>query len=135
MLLRGSPTDFRKVVEALPGEPSGFGEVVGFSRYDLVLMDIGMPEVDGFEATRQIRAQESAKQAPRVPILALTAHAVKGYRERCLDAGCTGYLAKPVRKPALLEAVAAAIAAGRRGDGCPSGASPPATRRSGAFGS
>ena len=67
-------------------------------------MDVEMPEMDGLEATRLIRASGSA-----VPIVALTAHAVMGYRERCLEVGCTGYLAKPVRKRELLDGVAAAI--------------------------
>ena len=73
-------------------------------QFDLILMDVEMPEMDGLEATRLIRAGGSA-----VPIVALTAHAVMGYRERCLAVGCTGYLAKPVRKRELLEGVAAAL--------------------------
>jgi CheY-like chemotaxis protein len=73
-------------------------------QFDLILMDVEMPEMDGLEATRLIRAGGSS-----VPIVALTAHAVMGYRERCLAVGCTGYLAKPVRKRELLEGVAAAL--------------------------
>ncbi len=77
--------------------------------YDLVLMDVEMPEMDGLEATRAIRGIEVREGRPHVPIIALTAHAIKGYRSRCLQAGCNSYLAKPIRKQALLEAVEAAL--------------------------
>lgn len=83
---------------------------------DLVLMDIEMPEIDGLEATRRIRRHEATSGRQPVPILALTAHAVQGYRERCLSAGCSGYLSKPIRKHALLDAVAAALENVRGGD-------------------
>ena len=72
--------------------------------FDLILMDVKMSKMDGLEATRLIRAGGST-----VPIVALTAHAAMGYRERCLAVGFTGYLAKPVRKRELLEGVAAAM--------------------------
>ncbi len=64
--------------------------------YDLVLMDMQMPEMDGFEATHQIRELQSAF-GPRIPIVAMTAHAMKGDRERCLAAGMDAYLAKPIQ--------------------------------------
>ena len=76
---------------------------------DLILMDVEMPDIDGLEATRRIRAHEHDQRRVAVPILALTAHAVHGYRERCLSAGCTGYLSKPIRRPNLLSAVRAAL--------------------------
>ncbi|MBI4909154.1 MAG: response regulator [Acidobacteria bacterium] len=73
-------------------------------RYDLVLMDVQMPEMDGLETTRLIRAREGSS-GERLPILILTAHAMTGDRERCLDAGADGYLAKPVSLDRLIEAI------------------------------
>jgi two-component system, sensor histidine kinase and response regulator len=69
--------------------------------FDLILMDVQMPELDGFEATRRIRAAEQADGRRRTPIIAMTAHAMKGDRERCLDAGMDSYISKPVRAPEL----------------------------------
>ncbi|MGD9723893.1 MAG: response regulator [Pirellulales bacterium] len=77
--------------------------------FELVLMDCQMPDMDGFEAARHIRTHESASpfDAPRrrVPIVALTANAIKGDRERCLAAGMDGYLTKPIEPTTLVETV------------------------------
>jgi CheY-like chemotaxis protein len=79
-------------------------------RIDLVLMDIQMPEMDGLEATAAIRARERTC-GTRLPIVALTAHAMPGDRQRCLDAGMDGYVAKPVKAVELFEVIDRVMAA------------------------
>jgi len=69
--------------------------------YDLVLMDVQMPEMDGMEATRHIRTPLSSIPNRRIPIIAMTAHAMQGDKERCLEAGMDDYVAKPVSIQAL----------------------------------
>ncbi|MDE2484201.1 MAG: response regulator [candidate division NC10 bacterium] len=75
------------------------------ARYDLILMDVQMPEMDGFEATQAIRAWEREHNVGRAPIIAMTAHAIAGYREQCLQQGMDDYLTKPLRKDLLLQTV------------------------------
>jgi signal transduction histidine kinase/DNA-binding response OmpR family regulator len=76
--------------------------------FDVILMDVQMPEMDGLAATAAIRQHEAAS-GTFVPIIAVTAHAMKGDRERCLAAGMDGYVAKPVRPAALLAAIDTAV--------------------------
>jgi signal transduction histidine kinase/ligand-binding sensor domain-containing protein/CheY-like chemotaxis protein len=79
-------------------------DALGRSHFDVVLMDVQMPAMNGFEATRLIRAATGPRAG--VPIIALTAHAMRGDRERCLDAGMNGYVTKPLRADELYAALA-----------------------------
>jgi len=73
--------------------------------YDLVLMDVQMPEMDGFEATGKIRDPQSAVLNHQIPIIAMTANVMQGDRERCLAAGMNDYVSKPISPSALAEAL------------------------------
>lgn len=73
--------------------------------YDLVLMDCEMPILDGFSATQQLRAWETANQRPRTPVVALTAHILNEHKERARLAGMDGHMAKPVELSQLRELV------------------------------
>lgn len=79
------------------------------TNYDLVLMDCLMPEMDGFEATARIRSAASAVLNHDVPIIAMTANAMKEDREKCLEVGMNDYLSKPVRREGLLAAISAVM--------------------------
>ena len=90
----------REVLAALDGPGSG--------AFDVVLMDIQMPEMDGFEATAAIRRTEKTLDT-HLPIVAMTAHAMKGDRERCLAVGMDGYVSKPIQAGDLFAAIADAM--------------------------
>ena len=93
------------------------------SRFDVVLMDVQMPELDGLEATAAIRARERESGA-HLPIVAMTAHAMKGDRERCLAAGMDDYVAKPVRPAELYAALERAAGRTPEADATASAAPP-----------
>ncbi|HEY3413852.1 MAG TPA: response regulator [Armatimonadota bacterium] len=78
---------------------------------DVVLMDISLPDVDGLEATRRIKADTETR---RLPIIALTAHAMTGDRERALEAGCDDYDIKPIELPRLLQKIECLLSTGAK---------------------
>jgi two-component system cell cycle response regulator DivK len=86
-----------EVVMALDGEQAL--EMARAEAPDLILMDISLPGLDGWEATRRLKAMPETQA---IPIIALTAHAMAGDREKCLEAGCNDYDTKPVEFPRLL---------------------------------
>ncbi|WP_169333579.1 hybrid sensor histidine kinase/response regulator [Leeia oryzae] len=89
---------FEKLGHQLEVVDNGLAALDAIARqpFDIVFMDIQMPELDGLEATRRLRAREHAS-GRHTPVIAMTAHAMQGDRERCLDAGMDNYLAKPIR--------------------------------------
>jgi CheY-like chemotaxis protein len=91
-------------------------EQAATEEFDVVLMDVQMPTLDGLEATRTIRASERTSER-HIPIIAMTAHAMKGDRERCLAAGMDHYISKPIRAARLYETLFNATAPATRADG------------------
>lgn len=79
-------------------------DYINTQHFDLILMDIQMPIMDGFEATKAIRNQEKNTEK-HVPIVAMTAHAIKGIKEHCLEVGMDGYISKPIRYEKLFETI------------------------------
>jgi PAS domain S-box-containing protein len=101
-------------------------ETSDFAGVDLVLMDVQMPVMNGLEATAAIRERERTRGG-HLPILAMTAHSMKGDRERCLEAGMDGYLSKPIQVQALFEALEAiGMAPANEIPGLPAATPPPA---------
>lgn len=80
-----------RLIEAVDGEDAL--QKVSIERPDLILMDISIPKIDGYEVTRRLKNQPDFQD---IPIIALTAHAMKGDREKALKAGCDGYITKPI---------------------------------------
>jgi len=98
----------RKGYEVVIAEDGGKGvELAGTVAPDLVLMDMSLPVLDGWEATRRIKADPTTAE---IPVIALTAHAMAGDREQALGAGCDDYDTKPIELPRLLEKIVAQLA-------------------------
>ncbi len=79
---------------------------------DLVLMDLSMPEMDGWKATAQMKAEETTRH---IPVLALTAHTLPGDRKRAIDAGCDGYISKPINVASFDKLVATLLRQAKAG--------------------
>ena len=94
-----------EVVMALDGQQAV--EAAGAQKPDLILMDMSLPIIDGWEATRQIKA---APETRAIPVIALTAHAMSDDREKALQAGCDDYDKKPVDLPRLLDKITGLLA-------------------------
>ncbi len=119
LLAEDNPSNQRvalMILEALGHEADGVAsgaeaiKALQATAYDLVLMDVQMPEMDGFEATRMIRDQKSAVRDHAIPIIAMTAHASRRDRDMCLRAGMNDYLAKPVEPSQLARTIQRCLA-------------------------
>jgi signal transduction histidine kinase/CheY-like chemotaxis protein/HPt (histidine-containing phosphotransfer) domain-containing protein len=119
LLVEDSPANRKVALAMLGGMGHSFEvatngrealDLLAQQRFDVVLMDVQMPEMDGLEATAAIRAGETGT-VTHVPIIAMTAHALQGDREKCLAAGMDDYVSKPIRRAQLLEALRRAVSA------------------------
>ncbi len=99
-LLEQMLEDDYAVIAAVDGE-SGI-EAARRDRPDLILMDLSLPGIDGWEATRRIKANDNLRH---IPVIAVTAHAMRGDEEKALEAGCDDYLTKPVDEDKLLKKI------------------------------
>jgi CheY-like chemotaxis protein len=93
-----------EVVMALDGQQAI--EMAASENPDVILMDMSLPVIDGWEATRRVKAGDSTRG---IPVIALTAHAMAGDREKALEAGCDDYDTKPIDLPRLLEKITALL--------------------------
>jgi two-component system, cell cycle response regulator DivK len=97
----------RKGFEVVMAVDGGQAVMMAESEHpDLILMDMSLPVIDGWEATRRVKA---AERTAHIPVIALTAHAMSGDREKALDAGCDDYDTKPIEMPRLLEKIDALL--------------------------
>jgi CheY-like chemotaxis protein len=92
------------VVMAVDGEQAV--QMAASEHPDLILMDMSLPVMDGWDATRQVKANQTTRG---IPVIALTAHAMAGDREKAIDAGCDDYDTKPIELPRLLEKITALL--------------------------
>ena len=88
-------------------------ELIAVERFDLILMDVQLPELDGLEATRRLKGDAATRD---IPVVAVTSYAMKGDREKALAAGCCGYITKPIDQKTFVQEVATHLA-GRSGAG------------------
>ena len=107
MLTRRLERSGFEVVVAADGEQGV--EIARAERPDLILMDLSLPVLDGWEATRRLKA---SKETQTIPVIALSAHAMPGDRENALEAGCDDYDSKPVKLPGLLAKIRALLPEG-----------------------
>ena len=104
MLSRRLVRNGYEVITAVDGK-QGF-EMALSERPDLILMDMSLPVIDGWEATRRIKVNDATRH---IPVIALTAHAMSGDREKAMEVGCDDYDTKPVELPRLLAKIAALL--------------------------
>jgi len=107
MLSRRLVRKGHQVVMATDGQQGV--DMAGSEKPDLILMDMSLPVIDGWEATRKLKAADATRA---IPVIALTAHAMAGEREKCIEAGCDEYDTKPVEFERLVGKIAALLAKG-----------------------
>jgi CheY-like chemotaxis protein len=110
--LKGQPVELTMAVDGEEAVHS-FEE----KHYDLILMDLQMPGIDGYTATRRIRKIEEIEQRPRTVVLAFTAHAMSDAASQAREAGCDGVIIKPLRRRTLLETILQYMAASSKNQG------------------